>query len=162
MDFPCALSPSYNPGGPGGRISLCRCHADSSPQQAQLSSATDLNSHHSDLGYCNFKNIREEECSIKENKVLQYKRQNCHLGDYHLEMLQTLFCQDWELRSSGKNCDFHKKEKKMKQSNGSLKVSPWGQEWYVCVIPELMHGKWVTSAGLRTPSARYYFKPGDH
>lgn len=93
--FPvCSLSPPYNPGGLGGRISLCRCHADSSPQQAQLSSATDLNSHHSDLGYCNFKNTREEECSIKENKVLQYKRQNCHLGDYHPEMLQALFCQD--------------------------------------------------------------------
>lgn len=79
-------------------------------------------------------------------------------------MLQTLFCQDWELRSAdNKNCDIHKKEKEiMKQNIGNLKDSPWGQEWYVCVIPELMHRKWVTRAGLRTPSARYYFKPGDH
>lgn len=50
----------------------------------------------------------------------------------------------------------------MKQNIGNLKDSPWGQEWYVCVIPELMHRKLVTRAGLRTPSARYYFKPGDH
>lgn len=34
----------------------------------------------------------------------------------------------------------------MKQSSGNLKDSPWGQEWYVCVIPELMHRKWVTRA----------------
>lgn len=57
--------------------------------------------------------------------LLQYKRQNS-LGDYHLEMLQTLFCQDWELRSAdNKNCDIHKKEKEiMKQNIGNLKDSP--------------------------------------
>lgn len=106
----------------------------------------------------------KKNATLKKTVLLQYKRQNSHRGDYHLEMLQTLVCQDWELRSSGnKNCDIHQKEKViMKESNGSLKDSPWGHEWYVYAIPELMRGKWVTRAGLRTPSAKYYFKPGDH
>lgn len=49
----------------------------------------------------------------------------------------------------------------MKRSNWSLKDILHEGKGGVVVIPELMHGKSVTRAGLRTPSAWFYFKPGD-
>lgn len=51
----------------------------------------------------------------------------------------------------------------MKKNNGSLKDVLLEGKSRVCVgaIPELVHGKQATRAGLRTPSAWFYFKPGD-
>lgn len=53
MDFPCVLTMTFlQPRrSPKAGFPFADAHADSFPQQAQLSSAADLNSHHSDLGY---------------------------------------------------------------------------------------------------------------